>query len=88
MFDGSAAASRRRLRLMGWIPVTEDPLKIGSRQHRIAVPWIDGRTWRSLAGFLVASSISKLEMQGAIGNDADLFGIVGRVAGRLHHEIA
>ncbi len=67
MFDGSVAASRRRLRLMGWIPVTEDPLKIGSRQHRIAVPWILWQGVESLAGFLVASSISKLEVQGASG---------------------
>ena len=35
----------------------------GSRQHRIAVPWIEWLGIETLAGFLVASSTSKLEMQ-------------------------
>ena len=46
-------------------------------QHRIAVPWIEWLDMEALAGFLVVSSTSKLEMQGAIGCDADFFGILG-----------
>ena len=67
MFDGSNGPSRRRLRLVGFIPVSEDPLKIGPHQHRIAVPWIEWNEVESLPGFLVASSISKLEVAGASG---------------------
>ncbi len=67
MFDGSTATPRRRLRLLAWIPVSEDPLKIGSRQHRIEVPWLDWIGMEPLAGFLVTSSISEPEMRGASG---------------------
>ena len=64
MFDGSHASPRRRLHLVGAIRVSEDPLKIGLREHRMAVPWIKWRDAESLAGFLVASSTAKLEVQG------------------------
>ena len=60
-FDGSTASSRRSLRLVGSIPVGEDPLKIELRPHRIPVPWIEWQNMEVFAGFLVASSISKLE---------------------------
>ena len=67
LFDGSTASSRKRLRLVGSIPVNEDPLKIGLQPHRIAIPWIDWQGMEVFAGFLVASSISKLETHGALG---------------------
>ncbi len=67
MFDGSSASSSRRLRLMGWIPVSEDPIKLGAREHRIAVPWIKWSDVEPMPGFLTASSISKLEVEGASG---------------------
>ena len=67
MFDGSTASPRRRLRLLAWIPLTEEPFKIGSQQHRIPVPWIDWVGMEAQAGFLVISSISKPDMQGATG---------------------
>jgi hypothetical protein len=67
LFDGSTASSRKRLRLVGSIPVSEEPLKSGSRPHRIAIPWIDWQDMEVIAGFLVASSISKLETHAASG---------------------
>ncbi len=66
-FDGSTASSRRHLRLVGSIPVSEDPLKIDSRSHRIPVPWIEWQDMEIFAGFLVASSISKLDMHAVSG---------------------
>ncbi len=31
---------REHLRIVGWIPLNEDPLKTGNRQHRVRTPWI------------------------------------------------
>lgn len=67
MFNGFSGSPNRRLRLAGSIAVSENPLEIGSRPHRIAVPWIEWLDMETLAGFLVASSTSKLEMQGESG---------------------
>jgi hypothetical protein len=67
MFDGSTAPARRRLRLSAWIPVSEDPLKIGAQKHQIPVPWIDWIGVEPLPGFLVTSATSRPEMQGAAG---------------------
>ncbi len=67
MFDGSSDSPDKRLRLVGSIAVSEEPLDIGSRPHRIAVPWIEWQDIEVLTGFLVASSSSKLEMHGARG---------------------
>ena len=67
MFDGSNMSTRRRVRLVGSIRVSEDARTIGSRQHRMAVPWIKWQDAELLAGFLAASSTSKLDVQGGTG---------------------
>ncbi len=63
MFDGSTSVQQRRLRLLAALPVSEDPLQIGSRPHRIPVPWISWPGIDALAGVLVVSSTSKPEIQ-------------------------
>ena len=78
MFDGSTASPRRRLRLMGSIPVSEDPLEIGSRQHRIArsVDRMAGHgDARGVSGGLV--DFEARRCTGNRANDADFFGILG-----------
>jgi hypothetical protein len=67
MFDSSTALAQRRLRLVASIPVGEDPLQIGSHEHRMRVPWIDWPRMEARAGFLVVSSASKPEIKGASG---------------------
>ncbi len=67
VFDRPVASQRRRLRLSAWIPLSEDPLKIGSRHHRIRLPWIEWKGSEGQAGFLAISSISKPDVQGSPG---------------------
>jgi len=67
MFDRPLPRPRRLLRVLAWIPLSEDPLKIGSRQHRIRVPWIGWEGTEGTAGFLTVSSISKPTLQGSTG---------------------
>jgi len=67
MFDRPFPRPRRPLRVLAWIPLSEDPLKVGSRQRRIRVPWIGWDGMEESAGFLTVSSISKPELQGSTG---------------------
>jgi hypothetical protein len=67
MFDHPVASPRRRLHLSAWIPLTEDPLKIGSRHHRIRIPWIAWEGSEGQTGFLAISSMSKPEVVGSPG---------------------
>ncbi len=67
MFDRPLPRPRRLLRIVAWIPLAEDPLKIGSRQHRIRTPWIRWDGMDEAAGFLTVSSISKPEFPGSTG---------------------
>jgi hypothetical protein len=67
MFDGSTALPRRRIKLMAAVPVSDDPLRVGSSQHRISVPWIDWLGTQALAGFLVTSSNTAPVIHGSAG---------------------
>ena len=67
MFDRPLPRSGRLLRIHAWIPLAEDPLKIGSRQHRIRVPWIAWDGIDEIAGFLTVSSIAKPDLAGSTG---------------------
>jgi len=67
VFDRPLPRARRLLRVLAWIPLAEDPLKIGSRQHRIRVPWFGWDGLEGEAGLLTVSSISKPELQGSTG---------------------
>jgi hypothetical protein len=62
MFDRPVARPRRLLRVLGWIPLAEDPLKTGARHHRIQIPWIDWQGMDEAAGSLTITSISKPEL--------------------------
>jgi hypothetical protein len=67
MFDGSAAAPRRRVQITAAVQESDDPFRIGSSKHRLRVPWIDWLGIEPLAGFLVISSSTKPEIQGSTG---------------------
>ena len=38
-YDQPFPASKRRLRISGWIPVHEDPLRFGAQAQRVPTPW-------------------------------------------------
>ncbi len=58
---------RRRVRIVAWIPLSEDPLEIGSRQHRVRTPWVNWIGTEAGTASLVVSSDSKLVLTGADG---------------------
>jgi hypothetical protein len=66
-FDRPIARPVRRLRIFGWIPLGEEPLAVGSRQHRRRVPWISWGGLEGNRGFLTISSVSKLAISGSTG---------------------
>jgi hypothetical protein len=67
MFDASTALPRRRAQIMAAVPVSEGPLQVGSRKHRIRVPWIEWLGIEALAGILVTSSNTVPETHGSAG---------------------
>jgi hypothetical protein len=62
-----AAARERRIQISGWLPLPEDPLKLGSRRHRVKTPWIWGKELEGSAAFLAISSLSRPEIVGGSG---------------------
>ena len=66
-FDRTIVRPRRRLHIFAWTPLSEEPLKGGSRQHRIPPPWIGWEDMESSSSFLTISSIPKPEIQGSQG---------------------
>jgi hypothetical protein len=66
-FDKPIDRPRRRIHIFAWIPLSDEPLKVGSRQHRIRAPWIWWDDKESNTGSLTISSISKLDMLGSAG---------------------
>ncbi|HKI17761.1 MAG TPA: hypothetical protein VKA15_07760, partial [Isosphaeraceae bacterium] len=66
-FDRPIDRPRRHLHIFAWIPLSEEPLKVGSRQHRIRAPWIWWEGMESNTGFLTVSSIPKPEVQESAG---------------------
>ena len=67
MFDSRVARPRRVVRIVGWIPVSDDPFKVGPLKRRLTTPWIQGEGIEFAAGFLTISSASKTSVQGAAG---------------------
>lgn len=65
-FEAPAAASRRKIRLNGWVPIPTDPLKIGPERLVSRIPWI---AWDAVqdAGFLTIASSTPLELKGSAG---------------------
>jgi hypothetical protein len=66
-FDRPIDRPRRRLRIFAWIPLSEEPLKVSSRQRRIRAPWIWSEDMESNTGFLTISSIPKPDVHGLAG---------------------
>jgi hypothetical protein len=67
LFGRQLPRARRLLRIAAWMPFAEDPLKIGSRQHRLQVPWIKWGGMEETGGLLTISSVSKPELAGSTG---------------------
>ncbi len=67
MFDSRVARPRRMVRIVGWIPLSDDPFKVGPPGRRLTTPWIQGEGIDFATGFLTISSASKTSVQGAVG---------------------
>ncbi|MGO9917505.1 MAG: hypothetical protein ACLQIB_22735 [Isosphaeraceae bacterium] len=67
MFDSRVARPKRVVRIVGWIPVSDDPLKVSQLERRLATPWIRGEGIEFATGFLTISSASKTSVHGAAG---------------------
>ena len=68
-YDRSFGRSKRRLVITGWLPVVEDPLKVGPQRLRVPTPWLKVPGTESFPGLLVVSSTSKVEAVEATGLD-------------------
>ena len=66
-FDRVAVRSRRKLKITGWLPTVEDPLKIGVQQLRMPTPWLFIPGMETLPGNLVIASKSRIDATGARG---------------------
>jgi hypothetical protein len=66
-YDRSFARSKRRLIITGWLPVVEDPLKVGPQRQRVPTPWLKVPGTESFPGLLIVSSTSKVEAVDAPG---------------------
>ncbi len=55
-YDRAFAQPRRRVRVTGWIPVLEDPLKLGSQQLEMPTPWVEIAGMETASGTLIVSS--------------------------------
>ncbi len=67
MFDRPITRPKRHLRVLAWIPILEEPLKITRHQHRVATPWFWWNGLEVSAGFLTISSTVKPELRGSTG---------------------
>ncbi|MGP0062350.1 MAG: hypothetical protein ACLQGP_01945 [Isosphaeraceae bacterium] len=61
------SGSRRRLRIAGWIPLDDDPLKMGPRPQRVPTPWFGWGIAEVTTGLLSIASNVKVDLQGAVG---------------------
>jgi len=66
-YDRAFPRSRRRLRISGWIPVLEDPLKIGTQQLQVPTPWLEVTGMETASASLIISSLSRLQAISAPG---------------------
>ncbi len=58
---------REHLRIVGWIPLNEDPLKTGKRQHRVRTPWIGWPGAVVSPGSLTIFSGTRTTLEGGTG---------------------
>jgi len=66
-YDRAFPRSRRRLRITGWVPVLEDPLKIGIQQLQVPTPWLEVTGMETVSASLIISSASRLQAKSAPG---------------------
>ena len=66
-YDRAFSRSRRRLRITGWIPVLEDPLKIGIQQLEVPTPWLEVTGMETVSAALIILSVSRLQAISAPG---------------------
>ncbi len=66
-YDRPFTPFRRRLRITGWIPVPEDPLKNGSQPLELPTPWLEVAGMESTPAILTVSSPSRIQFRGASG---------------------
>ncbi len=59
--------ARRHLRILGWIPLNDDPLRIGPRLHRVRTPWVGWPGAEPGPGSLVVLSNTRASLVGAEG---------------------
>jgi hypothetical protein len=57
----------RLIHLVGWIPLGDDPLKIGARPHRVRTPWVGWPGADVVRGSLTVACRTKLALHGAAG---------------------
>lgn len=62
---------RRHLHIAGWIPLQEDPLRIGPRLHRVRTPWVGWPGAEPGPGTLVVLSSTRASLVGASGLSQD-----------------
>jgi hypothetical protein len=58
---------RGHIHIIGWIPLDEDPLKIGNRQHRVRTPWIGWPGAVVSPGSLTIVSGTRTTLEGGTG---------------------
>ena len=58
---------RRHVRITGWVPLSEGPLRVGARPHRARIPWIGWGVAEAATGTLLITSNVKVDLQGAAG---------------------
>jgi hypothetical protein len=67
VFNRRGAMSRHHVRIAGWIPLNEDPMRVEPHEKRIPTPWIGWGGAEARSGSLTVSSTSRLELKEAAG---------------------
>jgi hypothetical protein len=68
IWEYPAATPRRRVHIAGWIPLHDDPVKVGPRLFRLPTPWFGWPGAEDVSGTLVVdSATARPVLQGAIG---------------------
>jgi hypothetical protein len=57
----------RSIHLLGWIPLNDDPLRIGVRAHRVRTPWVDWPGAAIARGSLTVTSRTNATIRGGAG---------------------
>jgi hypothetical protein len=66
-YDRPFSRSRRRLRISGWVPILESPLKIGSQQLQVPTPWLELSDMETTSATLIIDSPFRVQVSSAPG---------------------